>query len=62
MFSTVGWQDITYHCRNSIAWSDEHNNTANSIKLRGDNGMQYHANSARKFRPEVIKDECSVSV
>ncbi|WP_395239259.1 hypothetical protein [Salmonella sp. s54412] len=58
MLSTVGWQNATYHCHNSVAWTDERNSTTHSIKLRGDNGMEYHANSTRKFRPKVIKDEC----
>ncbi|CAB4000172.1 collagen alpha-1(I) chain-like, partial [Paramuricea clavata] len=59
MFSAKGWQNITYHCRNSVAWNDENNSKTNSIKLRGDNGMEYHALSAKKFRPTVIKDECN---
>ena len=62
MFSAKGWQNITYHCRNSAAWNNENNNKTNSIKLRGDNGMEYHALSAKKFRPIVIKDECNVSM
>jgi hypothetical protein len=62
MFSAKGWQNITYHCRNSVAWNDENNSKTNSIKLRGDNGMEYHALSAKKFRPKVIKDDCNVSV
>ena len=60
MFSAKGWQNITYHCRNSAAWNNENNSKTNSIKLRGDNGMEYHALSAKKFRPIVIKDECNV--
>lgn len=62
MLSTVAWQNVTYHCLNSVAWNDEDNNNANSIKIRGDNGMEYHAMSARKFRPTVLKDECNVSM
>lgn len=62
ILSAKGWQNITYHCRNSAAWTNEHNNKDNSIKLRGDNGMEYHALSAKKFRPVVIKDECNVRI
>ena len=61
MFSAKGWQNITYHCRNSAAWNNENNDKTNSIKLRGDNGMEYHSLSAKKFRPIVVKDECNVS-
>ena len=62
MLSSVAWQNVTYNCLNSVAWNDQNNNNTNSIKIQGDNGMEYHALSARKFRPIVRKDECNVSV
>lgn len=29
--------------------------------MLGDNDLEYHALSARKFRPVIIKDDCIVS-
>ena len=60
ILSTNAWQNITYHCRNSFAWADYENKQSNYLKMLGDNDLEYHALSARKFRPLVIKDDCVV--
>jgi hypothetical protein len=52
---------VTYHCRNSLAWEDDKGNTEYSIKLKGDNDVEYHASSPRKLRPNVLIDDCKVN-
>lgn len=55
-------QNITYHCRKSVAWYDkETDDYSHSIKIMGDNGIEFHASSSNKFRPTIIKDDCHVS-
>ena len=60
ILSTNAWQNITYHCQNSFAWANYENERSNYLKMLGDNDLEYHALSARKFRPEVVQDECKV--
>ena len=61
MLSVSGWQSVTYHCRNSVAWEDDNGNGEYSIILKGDNEVKYHALSPRKLRPNVLIDDCKVS-
>lgn len=60
MLSESGWQRITYNCKNSVAWYDINGGADHSIKLRGDNDVEYHALTPRKLRPKVLIDECKV--
>ena len=60
MLSTNAWQNITYHCRNSFAWENDKTEQSNYLKLLGDNDLEYHALSAKKFRPVVTNDDCKV--
>ena len=62
MLSESGWQRVTYNCRNSLAWEDNKGNTKYSIKLKGDNDVEYDASSPRKLRPDVLTDGCKVSI
>lgn len=62
ILSSNAWQNITYHCRNSFGWANDENIQSNYLKMLGDNDIEYHALSAKKFRPVVIKDDCMVRV
>ena len=63
LLSNRARQNITYHCRNSAAWFNKENNgNTHSIKIMGDNGIEFHASSSNKFRPTIIRDECHVSI
>lgn len=50
-------QNVTYACRNSMAWEEGQH----SIKLMGSNEMEYHATSKTSLRPNVITNGCMVS-
>ena len=55
-------QTITYHCKNSIAWYDEHlKDVSKSIKIKTANGVIIHSSSSNKFKPRIITDDCRVS-
>lgn len=56
-FSNFANQNITYACRNSMAWEDGRY----SIKLKGSNEMEYHATSKTSLRPKVLSNGCMVS-
>jgi len=55
-------QQITYHCKNSVAWPDgSSDDAAKSIKMLTINGLELHAKSSNKFKPKVLGDDCKVS-
>lgn len=56
-FSNYANQNITYACRNSMAWEDGRY----SIKLKGSNEMEYHATSKTSLRPKVLSNGCMQS-
>ena len=59
--SDIAKQSITYHCLNSTAWfNQEYGNYKHSIKLKGDNGIEMHAEGTRKYTPNIVMDECKV--
>lgn len=54
-------QNITYHCKDSIAWyNDKLHDVTRSIKLKTANGVIIHSSSSNKFKPKVITDDCQV--
>lgn len=53
-FSNFANQNVTYACRNSMAWEEGQH----SIKLKGSNEMEYHATSKTSLRPKVIANGC----
>jgi len=54
-------QQITYHCKNSIAWPDEKSDEATkSIKFLTVNGLELHAKSSNKFKPKLVRNDCMV--
>ena len=55
-------QNITYHCKNSVAWHSEHlTDVKRSLKFKTANGVIIHSSSSNKFKPRVITDGCRVS-
>lgn len=54
-------QQITYHCKNSVAWPDgSSDDAAKSIKMLTINGLELHAKSSNKFKPKIVGDDCKV--
>jgi len=54
-------QQITYHCKNSVAWPDgSSDDAAKSIKMLTINGLELHAKSSNKFKPKLLGDDCKV--
>lgn len=55
VFSRRGYQNVTYHCRNSHAWRSR-----DSIKLVGSNEVEYHKRSPTSIRPTVALNDCNM--
>ena len=54
-------QQITYHCKNSVAWPNGNSeDSAKSIKMLTINGLELHAKSSNKFKPKLLGDDCKV--
>jgi len=54
-------QNITYHCRDSVAWYDEQlNDVTKSIRIKTSNGVIIDSSSSNKFKPNVLTDNCRV--
>jgi len=54
-------QQITYHCKNSVAWPDgSSDDAAKSIKMLTINGLELHAKSSNKFKPKLLGDDCKI--
>ena len=49
-------QQITYHCKNSMAFDG----VKQSISLTGENEIDINMNSPSKYRPTIIADDCKV--
>lgn len=56
--SNEAWQEITYHCLNSVAWSNTSSSFQHSIRLQGDDDLEFHSQMPRKLRPITIEDNC----
>lgn len=55
-------QNLTYHCRNSVAYFDlEHKTYRRSLKLLGWNDAEIIPRGNSKLRYSVLEDECRVS-
>jgi hypothetical protein len=59
LLSTEAYQNITYHCRNSVAYYDrEEKNYDKAALFMTSNDLELVAKKPRKFRYNVVKDEC----
>lgn len=53
-------QNITYHCKNSIAYMDaENGNLKKSVLLQGSNDVELRAEGNSRFTFSVLEDGCS---
>lgn len=62
LLSVRATQNVTYHCRNSVAYFDlEHKTYRRGVKLLGWNDAEITPRGNNKFRYTVEEDECRVS-
>lgn len=62
LLSTEGSQNITYHCKNSIAYLDETaGNLRKALLIQGSNDVEIRAEGNSRFTYTVLKDGCTVS-
>ncbi len=62
LLSENAYQNVTYHCRNSVAYYDkEANNYKQAAKFMSSNDLELVARRPVKFRYSVSLDECQVS-
>lgn len=61
LLSRESHQNITYHCRNSVAYKDQKGNLKKALVLRGANGQDLRAQGNTRLRYTVIEDGCSKS-
>ena len=61
MLSSQGTQNITYMCRNSVAYLDANRKSYNrALKLMSHNGAEIAAEGYPTFVYTVIRDGCQV--
>lgn len=62
LLSTEGSQNITYHCKNSIAYLDEAaGNLKKALLIQGSNDVEMRAEGNSRFTYTALKDGCTVS-
>uniref|UniRef100_A0A3Q3NBN3 Fibrillar collagen NC1 domain-containing protein n=2 Tax=Mastacembelus armatus TaxID=205130 RepID=A0A3Q3NBN3_9TELE len=62
LLSKESHQNITFHCRNIVAYKDEKSsNLKAALVLRGFNGQELRAQGISRLRYTVIEDGCSKS-
>lgn len=60
LLSTEGSQNITYHCKNSIAYLDEAaGNLKKALLIQGSNDVEIRAEGNSRFTYTVLKDGCT---
>lgn len=62
LLSKESHQNITYHCRNSVAYKDVRStHLKKALVLRGSNGQELRAQGNLRLRYTVLQDGCAVS-
>ena len=62
LLSTHSSQNLTYHCRNSVANYDATDRSyKKALKILGWNDIELNAMGKKRFKYEVTEDECKVS-
>ena len=62
LLSEQAYQNITYHCRNSVAYYDRQAaNHDKALRFMANNDVELVADQPVKFRYSVKQDECQVS-
>ena len=61
LLSKDSHQNVTYHCRNSVAYRDEAGGgLKKALLLRGSNGQDLRAQGTARLRYSILEDGCSV--
>lgn len=61
--STEASQNLTYHCKNSIAYMDAASgNLKKALTLQGSNEIEIRAEGNSRFTYSVLEDGCTVSL
>lgn len=62
LMSTEASQNITYHCKNSVAYMDQQTgNLKKSLLLQGSNEIELRSEGNSRFTYTVTHDGCTVS-
>lgn len=62
LMSTEAAQNITYHCKNSVAYMDQDTgNLKKALLLQGANEIEIRAEGNSRFTYGVTEDGCTVS-
>lgn len=62
ILSSRGYQNITYHCKNSIAYMDaQSGNVKKAVKFMSSTESELKAEGNSKFTYTVLEDGCTVS-
>ena len=62
LLSNHASQNITYHCKNSIAFmSEETGNLKEAVVVQGSNDVELRAEGNSRFTYSVLEDGCTVS-
>ena len=62
LMSTEASQNITYHCKNSVAYMDQQTgNLKKALLLQGSNEIEIRAEGNSRFTYSVTYDGCTVS-
>lgn len=61
LLSTEASQNLTYHCKNSIAYMDQNTgNLKKAMLLQGSNDVEIRAEGISRFTYSVLEDGCKV--
>lgn len=61
LLSTEASQNITYHCKNSVAYMDQATgNLKKALLLQGSNDVEIRAEGNSRFTYGVLEDGCKV--
>ena len=62
LLSNQASQNVTYHCKNSVAYMDaESGNLKKAVLLQGSNDVELRAEGNSRFTFNVLEDGCTVS-
>lgn len=60
LLSTEGSQNVTYHCRNSVAYLDEESGSLRkALLIQGSNDVEIRAEGNSRFTYSVLEDGCT---
>lgn len=63
LLSKEASQNITYHCKNSIAYMDDQTGTLRkALILKSANDIEIKAEGNNRFKYSVLEDGCTVSI